>query len=191
MRAYRSQKQLHKDPFTLTAIVKLIKMFESRGSVHDSPRSGRPSLEEARSEVVMEELDSQKRNQPLGVASASSISRVIDIPRGSVNRIFKHHLGLYSYKLMCTQAITADNKIKRLEFAYFIKNHDQLETILWNDEANFSLDGTVNKHNAIIWGTERPRETQQIPLHSPHFIVWMGFSRDFKLKPYFFDGTKC
>ena len=59
---------------------------------------------------------------------------------------------------------------------------------LWSDEANFSIDGSVNKNNAIIWGTERPSPHQR-PLHSTHVTVWTGLSREFKLKPFFFNST--
>ena len=72
MRAYRKLNKLHKDPFTISAVVKLIERFESTGSVHDWPRTGRPSLVEDRSEIVMDELERQKMNHPLGLASASS-----------------------------------------------------------------------------------------------------------------------
>ena len=188
MRAYKKLNNLHKDPFTISAVVKLMERFESTGSVHDRPRTGRPSLVEDRGEAVLHELERQKENHPLGLASASSVSRTTDIPRASVNRILKHYYRFYPYKLRTTQAITEDDQLKRLEFSEFITNCDEIGAILWSDEANFSIDGSVNTHNAIIWGTERPPPHQR-PLHSPHMTVWMGFSREFKLKPYFFNST--
>lgn len=188
LRAYKTIHGLHKDPFTASAIVKLIQRFESTGSVSDKPRTGRPSLLLDRSAIVMDELKEQKENHPLGLASASSISRATDIPRASVNRILKHHFRFHPYKLRSTQAITEDDKGKRLQFSDFIINNDHIEKILWSDEANFSLDGSVNKHNAIIWGTERP-PAHRHPLHSPHVTVWMAFTSEFKLKPFFFPAT--
>ena len=65
MRAYKKLNNLHKDPFTISAEVKLIERFESTGSVYDRLRTGRPSLVEDRSEIVMDELERQKRVIPL------------------------------------------------------------------------------------------------------------------------------
>ena len=65
---------------------------------------------------------------------------------------------------------------------------NELENIHWTDEAIFRLDGVVNRHNCIVWGSERPRPVSQ-GLHANQVCVWMGFSKELKLIPFFFDGT--
>ena len=85
------------------------------------------------------------------IATASQISRKIDIPTASVNKILKHYLKLYPYKIRISQAISDSDMSQRMEFAQFIiANMKMLDNILWTDEAYFSTDGYVNRHNAVI-----------------------------------------
>ena len=62
-----------------------------------------------------------------------------------------------------------------------------IEKILMTDEAHFHLSGAVNTWNTRIWASRNPHAATEIPLHSPKLTVWMGFSRNFLLEPYFFE----
>ena len=57
LRAYKTMQQLNKDPFSVSSISRLVKRFESTGSVYDMPRSGRPSLVNIRAPVIEAELN--------------------------------------------------------------------------------------------------------------------------------------
>ena len=178
------------DPFSCRAITDLIKKFEETLSLHDKPRSGRPSLEEDRQEPILDSLQTLQSESPYGVASSSQVSARTGIPAASVRRILRKSIGLYPYKLTITQAITEDDKVKRLAFAEYLLAHEEIiENILWSDEAYFSLDGTVNTHNCVIWAFEKPTQTLQRHLHSPKICVWMALTANYKLKPFFFPNT--
>ena len=58
------------------------------------------------------------------------------------------------------------------------------------DEAHFHLSAAVNTWNTRIWASENPNVVTDIPLHSPKLTVWMGFSQNFLLEPYFFEDEK-
>jgi hypothetical protein len=61
-----------------------------------------------------------------------------------------------------------------------------LTAVVMNDEANFHLNGFVNKQNCRFWAVENPRELHQRPLHSSKVTVWCGDSRVGIVGLYFF-----
>ena len=111
--------------------------------------------------------------------------------RASVHRIMRRHLHLYPYHFTLLQNITEEDKEQRVKFANWLllDNEEIIPNILWSDEANFSVDGIINKHNCVIWSREAPHQYLTHNLHSPHLCVWMGFSSKCLLCPFFFDAT--
>jgi len=82
-----------------------------------------------------------------GHASCSPVSLSTGIPTTSVWRILRK-IGMHPYRISLTQALHEDDYSKRLAFAHWVKdNIASLNDIIWSDEAYFSLDGTVNRHN--------------------------------------------
>lgn len=190
IRAYNRLHNLRNAPFSYNAVKYLVVRFDETCSVMDRPISGRRLLVEDREENVKEVLDNQQRSSALGATSTRRISEEADLPQSTVWRIIRHHLRLHPYKLTLCQSISETDKMSRLEFASHMLSlsSNELENILWTDEAIFRLDGVVNRHNCIFWGSERPRPVSQ-GLHANQVCVWMGFSKEFKLTPFFFDGT--
>ena len=47
--------------------------------------------------------------------------------------------------------------------------------IIFSDEAQFDLDGYVNKQICCIWGTENPLAYIKKPMHPKRVTVWCGF----------------
>jgi len=47
-------------------------------------------------------------------------------------------------------------------------------SIIFTDEAHFSLGGYVNRQNFRIWGSENPHMTIPKPLHPAKVSVWAG-----------------
>ena len=55
------------------------------------------------------------------------------------------------YKIFLLQSITEEDKTKRLEFSkWVLANPELIHDIFWTDEAYFSLNGLVNRHNCVI-----------------------------------------
>ena len=190
LRAFKTKHKLVHNPFDVRSVSRLMEKFEKTGSIHDIQRSGRPSLVEDRSERVEEALQELKDEHEFGVACSTHVAAATGIPQTSVWRILRQHLNLYPYRLQTTQALTSEDKVRRIEFANFILNDATiLNNVLWSDEAYFSLSGHVHRHNCIIWGSERPMETYPVMQHSPKILVWFGFSKTYRLTPYFFEDT--
>ena len=79
---------------------------------------------------------------------------------------------------------------QRMEFSQLIiEDINMLDDILWTDEAYFSTDGFVNRHNAVIWGFELPIHTHHKGLYSSKVYVLMAISKKYRLKPLFFEST--
>ena len=84
LRAYKTLHNLSVDPFNATTISRLIRRFEDTGSVHDRPKSGRPSLVEDRRETVQRCLTRLQSEDDLQVACSTHVSKETGIPQSSV-----------------------------------------------------------------------------------------------------------
>lgn len=190
MRAFKNKHKLHKDPFSLSTISRLLTKFEETGSVVDLPGKGRKSLQDSRSEVVVNTLEDIQSSSELRHCSTSAISSATGIPHTSVYRILRNYLKMYPYRIHHSQSITEADKNNRLQFAQMMLNNRHLiPQIIWSDEAYFSIDGVINRHNCIIWSVSNPHQTISNGLHSPKVCVWMGLSTQLKIEPFFFEGT--
>ena len=167
----------------------LKKKFEQHGTLQNRQRdgSGRPStgmsLENALAtwESVEEQPDISTRRR----------SAMLDIPRTTLQRVLRKELGLYPYRITKKHALLPRDVPARLRMAnwYLRKDaadDDFVQNIWFTDEANFHLVGSVNSHNAVHWGSERPDQVQQVPLHSPKLVVWCAISAHGLIGPYFF-----
>lgn len=190
LRCFKTRHKLHDDPCTVSTITRLVARFRETGSVMDKPKSGRSSLEEEREPIVVAELERQQSAHSLGVASSSAVARASGIPQSSVQRILRHRLGLYPYRLQVNQKLSDTDHEKRVVFArLMLSNNIDLENVLWTDESYFSLAGHVVRHNSIIWGSEKPRQTCDSDMHAPKVCVWFGYSARHRLQPFFFPAT--
>ena len=106
----------------------------------------RPSLIESRK--VTCSLSRLRLNNIHGHASTSAVAKDTGIPQRSVARILRS-IGMHPYKITLCQEI----KETRLEFArWILANQDKLDNIVLSDEAYFTLDETVNRHNLAFGG---------------------------------------
>jgi len=75
----------------------------------------------------------------------------------------------------------------------WLKKVDEDRTILdrsiWSDEATFNLSGTVNRHNAVYWSSENPRQFLVKHMKSPSVTVLAAVSSRGLIGPFFFPAT--
>ena len=107
-------------------------------------------------------------------------------------RILHGVLEYYPYKLQSFQQQLPDNAAKRVVFvnltlSEFEKYPQRLLSILWIDEAHFSLHGTVNIHKCRIWEKKNPHACREDPLHNLHVTVWCSFMSDIIVDSFFFE----
>ncbi|CAF2054397.1 unnamed protein product, partial [Rotaria magnacalcarata] len=75
-----------------------------------------------------------------------------------VRRILKIDLGLKPYKKVIESSLSDDQKIKRKQFANWIRNNFRKEEtmrILFSDEKFFEIDGVYNSQNDRVWAVDR------------------------------------
>lgn len=194
LRAYRYMKGMRdsKGPITSSALNKMMKKFEATGSFASRPRSGRPLAAAAVVTTVEQTVQSKSAVSAHGECSAREVSRQTGVSYGSVWRALRITLKRYPYKLQHNQELKPLDFDSRQDFANLVFNkmeeqHDWLHTVLWTDEAHFTLSGAVNTHNCRVWTTENPHAFVEVPLQQPKVTVWCGFTADFIIGPFFFE----
>ena len=125
----------------------------------------------------------------LSVRAAAS---TLQISHTTVHHILRRCLFLYPYKVQSFHGLSSSNKVKRVSFArHYQKHHsgywEYLSKIVFSDEDIFRLNGSVNKQNVRIWGTERPNEGNQSLLNSPSVIVWCAIAKEKAIGSCFFE----
>ena len=84
LRAFKKLRNLKKDPHSTTAITNLINKLNETKSLHDIPKSGRPSLIDERKEEVVSTMEKFQAENVLGHATCHSVSKICKIPQRSV-----------------------------------------------------------------------------------------------------------
>lgn len=168
-------------------MVELAKKFERTGSVEDAKRIGRPRSvrTEQNSMMVAQSFVENPRR------SAKRTSLVLEIPSRTLRRIMED-IGLHCYHPHLLQQLKPRDHLPRMEFCewYLImKAADPFfeRQILWSDEAQFKVDGRVNRHNCVYWADAHPHEILEKEVNSPGVIVWAGMNYRGIVGPYFFD----
>ena len=164
----------------------IFRKFKETGSVNDLPRSGRPSVDDDKKDEIADHFADNPRTSIRQVAMEVSCSY------GVVQKVARKELKLYPFKIQITQQLHEEDLALRMHMCDVLlekieSNVSFLKSLIFSDESTFRLDGTVNRHNCRIWGTERPKETHERSQSSPKINVWMGLSCDQIYGPFFFD----
>ena len=92
------------------------------------------------------------------------------------------------------QQLSDDDPDRRLEFCEWVQEMVRREpgfmgSIIWSDEAQFKLNGTVNRHNCVYWAEDNPHITVEKAVNLPGVNVWCGLSARGLIGPFRFEGT--
>lgn len=121
-------------------------------------------------------------------------AQMLNMSSSSVYRILTKDMKFHPFKIQMTQYIKETDYAKRKTFAETMINNfwnaGGLEEVLFSDEANFHLDGYVNKHNARYWSANNPRQKHSKQLHSKKVTVWCAMSASGIIGPYFFEDAR-
>lgn len=169
----------------------LVKKFERTQSVKDAPRSGRPKISDDTVRNVATAAAGIGAQSSYGECSISSIANVTRVPQSTVRKILKKNLKWKPYRIQEVHKLeNGDPERRRLFAEQFLAINEAdpqwLPRVIFGDEAIFSLCGQVNSWNTRIWASENPHAIHEKPLHSEKVMVWLGFSADFILRPYFY-----
>lgn len=181
----------HTNPPTKRNIFKIVKKFEATGSVHDIPKSSRPTS--------VTTLENMERVATLLVENPRTSSRrgnlMLDVSHSSYRRLVKK-LKFKVYTPRLTHALMEDDPDRRLQFCELMlnefHNNDQeiFSGIVFSDEAQFKLNGLVNRHNSVYYDTINPHISYEKQMNQPGVLVWAGLSSFGLFGPYFFEKTE-
>uniref|UniRef100_A0A1B6BYI4 Tc1-like transposase DDE domain-containing protein n=1 Tax=Clastoptera arizonana TaxID=38151 RepID=A0A1B6BYI4_9HEMI len=67
-----------------------------------------------------------------------------------------------------------------------IDENDFLKNVIFSDVATFHVNGTVNRHNCRMWGSQPPHEFIEHQRDTPKVNVWCGLMHDRVIGPFIF-----
>ena len=160
------------------------------GSVQETPR--RRSQPIRSPENVTRVLDHFTDNPHSSLRRAAS---TLGMSHASVQRMLRTS-GWHPYKVHVVQKLHDENYANRIEFARDELDrisgdptHLNLKVLNFFDEANFHLDGGVNRHNHRYWAPLNPKWIMEESLHSERVTVWGAIWEGGYFGPFFFDGN--
>jgi len=171
-----------------STIIRLVEKFRDEGSVCDKPRTGRPNgrtpevIDRVRDSVLISPKTSTRRR-----------SQQLDVRRTTLTRVLKDDLRLVPYKIQLKQALNVGDRQSRVQICHWFveqigQNPEWINNVWFSDEAHFYLNGVVNRQNFRYWGSEKPDEVAQRPLHSPKCTAWCAISSHGIIGPFWFEG---
>lgn len=172
------------------AISKLWLKFHETGNVNDKKRTGRPVS--ASTDDNKMELYSFLQAKPDTSIRRTSVE--VGLSYYSIQIMLKG-MKMKSYRPRLVQELKPVDFEQRRRFSLWIEricqgnNFQELDRILFTDEAQFKLNGVVNLHNATYWADENPRLIIERHMNSPGVVVWAGIWSGGIIGPYFFDGN--
>lgn len=192
LRDLRHEMNLRKGPCDKKTVQRLVKKYELTGSVTDAPRSGRPKTSVDTVIEIGMIADAISEENAHGECSVRAVAKASGVAPMTAWRALRKELRLYPYRIQRLHKLEPGDPQRRLAFAQdFLTrvaiDDDWLDTILWTDEAHFTLTGQVNSRNCVIWANENPHAFVQTPLHDQKVTVWCGVTSHCMLGPYFFD----
>ena len=106
----------------------------------------------------------------------------------SVRRILHKELQMHLYKIMFAQELNENDLETRRALCLEIQQNVRMDAlVLYSDEADFHLCGTVNKQNFRYWAESNPRSLRERPLHCLRVTVWCAIARFGIWGPYFLE----
>lgn len=185
------RREYRTEPPTRVTIARIRDKFETHGTVCNvhKGRSGRPrtATSPASSAMVLERFEQSPQK------STKQCARETGVSRTSVRRIIKTaKLKVFIPRLL--HALNEDDPDRRIQYCKWFRDMVQadeafVEKVVWSDEAQFKLNGTVNRHNCVYWCANNPHVFVEKAVNLPGINVWCGFSSRGLIGPFFFDGT--
>ena len=163
---------------SLPTIERWCKSIRGTGCINLSKSPGRPRT--IRTKATIRKV--KRRRERRRSVTSRKLARELGISRTSVRRILKNDLGLHAYKIQNEPMLTDEHKVKRIQFANWIRTNFRKEDtmkILFSDEKMFDIDGVYNSQNDRIWAVSRSEAdikggTRQKRKFPQKVMVWLG-----------------
>lgn len=186
-RAFRREQGRRTAP-ERRAILRWVRAFEEQGNVASAPHR-RPGPRIPRLNRSVQRAIT--RNPKMSIRA---LVRRTGVPRSTIQRFLRQRLGLHPFRLQLVQRLLRGDKAKRIRFCRWAlskwRSPSFRRFLLMTDEAQFHLDGTVNKQNCRVWGTENPHVVVTQEGISPSLTVWCGICSRGIVGPFFFEERR-
>jgi hypothetical protein len=88
------------------------------------------------------------------------------IPKTTMQNVIQKRLCLSAHKIQLKHEIKPDDWPKHYDFFRLMLNKTDdnsnfLSQICFTDKATFHMNGCINQHNCLIWGSEQPNEIHE------------------------------
>ena len=179
--------QMRKDPTARNTIIQWHTRFIESSNISHRGGNGRPRT----SEHTIEQVRSMFQDQPqLSIREAACH---LNISTAAVHRILRTHLFICPYRQQNFHGLQNSDKIKQIRFARHCQNQPEgyseyLSKTVFSDECISRLNGSVNKQNVRIWGTESPTEGYQSFIHIQSVMESCAIGKEKVNGPYFFKN---
>ena len=175
-----------------STVSRLVQRFKDTGSIKDSKRSGRPKS--ATGEDNQINTLAVFRRSP--IKSQRKAADEVGISQRSLGRILKLHK-FHPFICQLIHGLDEEDHAIRLDFCQLTLEKIELDIlnpfrVCFGDEAIFSLNGHVNRHNCRYYAplNENPHWHQEIHFqHDQRVMVWAGILGERVLGPFFFEST--
>jgi hypothetical protein len=123
-----------------------------------------------------------------------NISGSINISLSSVQRILKR-FKFHPFKIILVQELHGNDQLLRTSFCDWAKrkireNEEFFSKVMFSDEATFSNNGNVNRHNCHYWSKTNPHWTLESNSQTIWSVnVWCGILGDHIIGPHFIEGN--
>uniref|UniRef100_A0AC34FPT4 DUF4817 domain-containing protein n=1 Tax=Panagrolaimus sp. ES5 TaxID=591445 RepID=A0AC34FPT4_9BILA len=174
-RRYREKYVLHEQAPDARNIKRWFEEFQQRGTVFRKERiSPRPIRTD---EIVRDVLEYFSANEHSSLRRAAN---ELQISKSTIQVILSD-ADWHPYKMQTVHELLPGDWVLRTIFAeqhlaLLAAQPDHLERIWWSDEANFHVNGAVNKQDFRYWSPTNPIFHAEKPLHSPKVTVWAAIS---------------
>lgn len=89
--------------------------------------------------------------------------------------------------------LSEDDFERRVQFCNdilvrFDAQPDLIGKVIWSDESEFKLNGTINRHNSCYWSHRNPQVQFPVQHTSNGVMVWAGITSKRVIGPYFVNG---
>ena len=110
----------------------------------------------------------------------------------SLHRILKIDIGLKAYHMQRRHQLQLPDFARRMTFArWYLQQlqHDPYfeDQVWWTDEAHIYMNRCFNSKNCIHWGSTKPTDVVEKPLHPTKVTVWCAISSAGLIGPYFYE----
>ena len=192
-KSFKNKYKTKRYPPSKSRIFNWTQKFRATGSVQKARSPGRPR--HGRSERNIAAIAESVIQAPERSTCRRVLFSGLQMSYTTAWRISRKDLGLYPYTISMRHKLTARDRLRRRAMCeVFLQRIRRdplwLNNVWFSDESHVYLSGKVNKTHCVFWGSQKPDQVLQKPLHSKKVTVWAAMSSQGIIGPFFFEDNE-